>query len=112
MLAIVQKILYIKRVGIQERAEPTMTLFKTSRLLISTPLDVVEDENYGDVPTEDDEARDSQIDQVESLAAEPSHSDPSALPMHAVKSAWEGIRPDYAQRTDYTHFKKAVIKKK
>ena len=50
-----------------------MALFESSRLLIPNPLDVVEDKNCGDVPTEEDEARDKRLDQVNDLAAELSH---------------------------------------
>ena len=97
-----------------------MALFKALRPLTSTPLDAVEDENCGDVPTKEDEARDYRIYQVEALAAElvealaaePNDSAPDALPMHAVKSAWESIGPNRAQRTDYSYLKKVVIKKK
>ena len=113
-LAIVQKILYIEKVGIQ-KSETIMTLFKLLRLLTSTPLDAVEDENCGDAPAEEDKTIDNRSHQVESLAAEPSHSDPNALPMHAVKSIWEGIGPGHAQRSHYNYTanpKKVVIKKK
>ena len=75
-----------------------MALFKALRLLISTPVDVVEDENYEDIPTED---------------AEPSQSEPNAIPFHAVKSAWESIKPGYALKRYYPDSsKKVAIKKK
>ena len=91
-----------------------MALFESSRRLIPNPLDVVEDGNCEDVPVEDNKARDYRVVQVEALAAElvealaaaVGHSEPNALPLHAVKSAWESIKPGYAQRTDYTHLKK------
>ena len=104
-----------------------MALLKASRLLTSTPMDAVEDEGYGYIPNEEDEARDNRIYQVEALAAELvealsaelGHSETNALPLHAVKSAWESIKPGYAQKTGYAQkryykdpLKKAAIKKK
>ena len=109
-----QKILYIKKVGIQRREKPTMTLFETSKFLISTPLDVVEDKNCGDVPTEEDEARDNQIYQVEALAAELSHSAPNARYSTLQSVASEIVEGKITHKEGITRLtsKKVVIKKK
>jgi len=91
-----------------------MSLFKTSRLLISTPLDVVEDEGYGYIPTEEDESRDNRIYQVEALAAELSHSAPNARYSTLQSVAWEIIEGNITHKEgiDRLTSKKIVIKKK
>ena len=90
-----------------------MTLFKTSRLLISTPLDAVEDDDYEYVPSEEDEARDNQIDQVEALAAELSHSAPNARYSTLQSVAWEIVEGKITHKEGITRLtsKKVVIKK-
>ena len=91
-----------------------MTLFKTSRLLISTPLDVVEDEGYGYVATEEDEARDNRIYQIEALAAELSHSAPNARysTLQSVASEIIEGKITHKEGIDRLTSKKIVIKKK
>lgn len=90
-----------------------MTLFKTSRLLISTPLDGIDDD-YEYVPSEEDEARDNQIDQAEALAAELSYSAPNARYSTLQSVAWEIVEGNITHKEglDRLTSKKVVIKKK
>ena len=88
-----------------------MTLFKT---LISNPLDVVEDEGYGYIPTEEDESRDNWLDRVQALAAELSHSAPNARYGTLQSVAGEIVDGKITHKEGVARLtsKKVVIKKK
>ena len=110
-LAIVQKILYIEKVGIQKREKLIMSLFKTPPTIVATSSNLSAEEEY--LASLGDDA-DNWFDRVQSLAAELSHSAPNALYSTLQSVAWEIIEGNITHKEGIDHLtsKKIVIKKK
>ena len=111
-LAIVQKILYIKRVGIQKREKLIMSLFKTPPTIVATRSNQLSAEEEYLASFGDD--ADNWFDRVQALAAELSHSAPNARYGTLQSVAGEIVDGNITHKEGVARLtsKKVVIKKK